>query len=217
MSAFYIYYLCLIATGALLAFLSYRKGNRHSIILFFLLAVTLPKEIITNYIPRNEIRIFFAITDLFNLVEYTLFGLYYIKTCENKRLMMAVKLSIPLFIIFGSYTSVFVYHFDGFPVLNINTEGFILFIIYTHLLFNLKADGNKLIYMHADFWISIGILIFFGGAFVFFGLLPVILKLSVNKTLIEYSFILAPLNIILYNAIIIGLIWSIRHRRYLTV
>ncbi|HTI58577.1 hypothetical protein [Mucilaginibacter sp.] len=212
-----IYYYSLLTTGTVLAFLLFKKGKKQFIALAILLAITLVKELITSQLPRENYKLSFLITDIFNLLEYTLFSIYFIISCRNIMLKKWVKLSIPLFIIFGAYTSVFIYQFREVPVLNIDLEGFLLLIIYTHLLYNLEIDDNKSIYMHADFWIAIGVMIFFGGAFVFIGLLPIILEQDSVRALSEYGKILQILNYIFYNSIIIGVIWGIRNKKYLMV
>jgi hypothetical protein len=210
----YIYYCSLVITAALLSGFLTIKGSSQFLYLMMLMVATLLTEIATRIIPSSRMSLFFLTLDIFNVIEYTLFCLYYLKTSRNDKVKLFVKVSIPLFIVFAVYVSVFVNHFAKFPVLNIDVEGFLLFIIYTHLLFNLEVDENRFIYSLANFWISIGVLIFYGGAFGFFGLYPILHHLDQYKTFNEYNFILQPLNMVLYNCIIIGLICQIRTRKY---
>jgi len=213
---FYICYYSLIVIALILSAFLFKKGYKQFLFIILVLVATLLTEIIARIILTHRLKGFFVNPYIFNLIEYSLFSMYYLTVCQNHQLKPWVKFSIPAFIIFGLYVSFFVDHFDKFPVLNIDIEGFLLFIIYTHLLFNLDEEEIRVIYKHPDFWISIGIMIFFGWAFVFFGLYPILHHLDPYKAFIEYSRVLQPLNIILYNCIIIGLICSIRTRKYST-
>jgi len=200
--------------AAFLSYLSYRKGNDKSLFIMLVLIATLLIEISSRIFYLNRISGYTFILHLFNLFEYSMFCMYYLKTCKTNQLKTVVRISIPIFIVFGLCSSWFLYHFIGLPVLNIDVEGFLLFIIYSHLLFNLDDDENMVIYAHPDFWISIGILIFFGGAFIFLGLYPILLHMDAFSALTEYGAIITPLNMIFYNCIIIGLICLIRNKRY---
>ncbi|MBB3054568.1 hypothetical protein FHS11_000978 [Mucilaginibacter gotjawali] len=95
------------------------------------------------------------------------------------------------------------------PAINIDVEGLLLFVFYTHLLFYIDADIIDPIYAHPDFWISVGIMVFFGGVFVFLGLYPYLFNLDFDETMKLFSLITRPLNIFFYISIILGLINSI--------
>jgi hypothetical protein len=66
---------------------------------------------------------------LFNPIEYTLLSIYYIKSCKQENIKKVVKISIPIFILAGLSISYYQYHFGSLPGLNINIEGFLLFIL----------------------------------------------------------------------------------------
>ena len=178
------------------------------------LIATLLIEISALVVYKYKLKGFTFTYSIFNLFEYTLFCMYYLKAGQNNKVKSWVKLSIPFFILFSVCMSFFVYHFEKYPVLNIDIEGLLLFIIYTHLLFNLEVEENKSIYANQDFWISAGILIFFGGAFVLFVLYPLLFSLDSDKAKQQYGFVLVPLNVILYVSIFIGIICSIRKKKY---
>lgn len=216
MNAFYTCYFTLITAAALLALLLCYKGQFKFLFIVFVLVATLMIEVASFIVFKYKIKGYNFIYYIFNLLEYTLFCLYYLRTCENKKLKIPVKLSIPLFVAFGLYVAFFIKHFHGLPVLNIDVEGFLLFIIYTHLLFNLNVEGDQFIYTHVDFWISIGILIFFGGTFVFFGLYPILHHIDASKAISMYGYMTKPLNLIFYTCVIIGLICLILNKKYLT-
>lgn len=215
MGKFDICYYTLLVTAIALSFFLLKKGYKHHLFLTLVLTSTLLTEIIAKIILTNRLKGFFVNIHIFNLVEYSLFTMYYLRVSQKHRFKLWAKISIPVFIVCGLCVSFFIDHFNEFPVLNIDLEGFLLFIIYTHLLLNLDDEKNMAIYMYPDFWVSIGILIFFGGAFVFFGLYPILHHLNPYSAFVEYSKILQPLNIIFYICIILGLTCSIHNRKYL--
>jgi len=101
------------------------------------------------------------------------------------------------------------------PVINIDIEGFLLFIIYTHLLFSIEVDVKKFIYAQEDLWIAAGVLIFFGGAFTYLGLYPSLFNIYPREAGTVYGFFVKSLDTIFYSFIIIGQICLIRNRKYL--
>ncbi|HEY0245602.1 MAG TPA: hypothetical protein VGC01_08575 [Mucilaginibacter sp.] len=215
MSLFYGFYFGVIAFAAVLSFIAYKKGDTKSLFILLILVATLFAEIATLIFKDHKILTSGFILFIFNLMEYTLFCTYYLKSSKNSKFKFGVKLSIPLFIAFGICTWYLKYHFNRPPVLNIDVEGFLLIIIYTHLLFNLDAAENKAIHIQPNFWIAIGILIFYGGVFVFVVSYPILRKIDPEKARIEYEYIFRSLNIFFYICIIIGLICAIRTKKYL--
>lgn len=211
---YYITYHSLILIALLLSCFSYKRCSKTILFLMLVLMATFIVESITGYVIINNKKGFGWIYHIYNPFEYTLFCLYYLRNCNNSKYKSLVAWSIPLFILFGLYVSFFMYHFKSLPALNIDVEGLLLFIIYTHLLFNVNVGSKMFIYMHPDFWISSGILIFFGGVFVLFGLYPLLNHLDDKATMNLFDMIAKPLNIILYNFFIIGFIWIIRNKKY---
>jgi hypothetical protein len=213
---YYIIYHSLILLALLLSYLPYKKGAKKALFLVLVLLATFIVESITAVLRTNHIKGFSWIYHVFNLFEYTLFCLYYVKNCTVKKYKSVVIWSIPVFIIFSFCISCFLYGFTSLPALNINIEGLLLFIIYTQLLFNLDVHLKMSIYNHPDFWISTGVLIYFGGVFVYFSLYRTLVYLDRKENLKLFGTITQPLNIILYCCIIIGLICLLRNKKYLT-
>lgn len=213
MSVYNAIYLGLICVALILAIRSFLSGVKKSVYILLVLLATLLVEIFSTVAIAFHIN-FSWTYHLFNPIEYTLFCLYYLNGCNLQKLRPIVVYSIPVFIVFSLLTSCFIYHFQSMPAMNINVEGFLLFILYTHLLFCIDVDLDTRVYRHPDFWISIGVLMFFGGVFIFLGLYPFLFNLNFGETMILFSEITRPLNIIFYGCIIIGLICSTHRRRY---
>jgi hypothetical protein len=205
--SYYIFYQSMILLSLVISYVLYRGGIKRIVFLVFLLLLTLLVEV------SADVLIGFAwIYHVFNLFEYTLLCLYYSKNSNVKTYTNWVHWSIPLFLIFGIASSYFLYHFRSLPALNINIEGLFLFVIYSHLLFNL--DTNIDIFTHHDFWISIGVLTYFGGVFVFFSLYHTLLNLDHKHAVKLFIAITIPLNIILYICITISQICLMRKKKY---
>jgi len=210
------FYFILIAIAAVLSIISYRQGYNKTIFIVVVLIATLLDEITQMIIVQYKIKGYGFTTYIFNVLEYCMYAMYYIKTCGTDHFKFWARFSIPLFILFCIVTFFLKYHFNKYPVLNINVEGALLFIFYTHLLFCLDEGEKKSIYEHGDFWISIGVLVFFGGIFVYLGLFPILMNLDIKQAFQKYRLIAYPLNILFYSSIIIGLLCLIRNKKYLT-
>lgn len=218
--AFYVFYHGLILLAFILFATLYFKRIRNSLHMVILLALTLIVESYTGYYyfrgtahqPGIDTSWSYHV---FNLFDYLLFCMYYIRNCREKRYFGVVKITIPVFTLFGLVTSALLYHFSGLPAFNINVEGFLLTIIYTHLLFSIDVDLRMFIFTHPDFWMAIGVLAYYGGVFVFFNLYNTLLPFSRDKTIMMFLRITEPLNVILYICIIISSICTLWNRKYL--
>lgn len=208
-----IIYLGLIFIALLLSCISYRLGLKKTIYLVIILTITFIEELSALY-NLSKKQDFAWIYCLYNPIEYALLCLYYLNTCPSTRFKFIIQFSIPVFILFSLCVTFFLTGFKGMPSINISVEGILLFVLYTHLLFCLDIPLGRFIYSHPDFWISIGMLIFFGGIFVFLGFYPYLLKINKNVTNNLFADIDRPLNIILYSCIITGLVCSIRNKKY---
>jgi len=182
--------------------------------MILVLASTLTLESCSSYLDSNNIKGYDYRFHVFNLIEYSLFATYYIISCADNRYKQWVKLSIPVFIVCALSVSFFKYKFSGVPSVNIDIECFLLLILYTHLLFNLDIKPNMFIYQHHDFWISSGILIFYGGVFCSLGLYPLLVSFEKEKARSLFDYIIDPLNLTFYTCIIIGLLCTLR-KKYL--
>jgi hypothetical protein len=211
--SYYQIYLSLICLAFVLSFVVYRIGYKKSIFLLIVLFATLLTEGYSTYAFKKKIS-FVWLYDLFNPVEYTMFCLYYINSCPGVSLKKVAKYSIPAFIAFSLSVSYFLYHFNSIPSIQINTEGVLLFLFYTHLIFCLDLDLKVRIYMHPDFWIAIAVMIFFGGDFVFLGLYPYLFKMNSAETIALFSLITRPLNLVFYSCLNTAFICSIRNKKY---
>src|SRR5205085_9522142 len=122
-------------------------------------------------------------------------------------------ISIPLFFIFSYFISWSFYQFRDFPGINISTEGFLLFLICTVLLFNLEVVEDENVFLNPDLWIALGILIFEGGTFFYNFIYTKMAALDTAKALELFGLINKPLNLCLYTFINIGLICLLKRKR----
>ncbi len=218
-SPFYLFYFAMLSTASILSYFSYRKGDSKSLSLYILLFATLLFEILVFFLSSHRFKYTFTY-DIFSSFEYALFCMYYLQALKAKKNVVFVIISIICFFLFCMYSARLVFidekNNDDFLTLNLNIEGLFLFVMYTHLLFNIDNKTTLPIYKHLDFCISVGVLIFYGGCFVLFGLYPLLLRLNSATAGIDYSFISRPLNIFFYCCIIWGLICFLLDKKYST-
>ncbi len=214
-NSFYVVYHSLILIAFILAVLSYRKGGQDVFYLMLMLLSAFVVEAAAGFFKYYHIKGQSWIYHVYNLVEYAFLSMYYIRNCNVIKFKQAVGWSMIIFILFGLVVSSFLYHFHSMPALNINVEGLLLCLMYTHLLFSIETDVKLPVYGHPDFWISVGVLIFFGGAFVYFNVYRTLLHLNYEQTLMMFGRIMNPLNIVLYVCIIIGLLCLHLNRKFL--
>lgn len=214
MNAYYIIYHSLIFLALVLAFISYTKGYTRAKFFIILLFITLAVELLAEILHANKMPFVWAYHG-FVVIEYTLLCLYFLGAASSIKGRRVIVYSIPAFATFSIWVSYFLYAFRSFPGVNINVSGLLLFISFTYLLFNLKMDAPVFVFNHPDFWISIGILIFFGGTFLFNGVYTRLLNFDEQKAMELFGIINKPLNLLLYSCIIIGLTCSIRNKRYI--
>jgi hypothetical protein len=206
-------YLSLICCALMLAIKSFISGRKKSLYILLVLLATLLVEMYSTIAIAYHVN-FSWTYHLFSPIEYSLFCVYYLAGFNSNKFKSIIVYSIPFFITFSLLISIFLYQFQSMPAININVEGVLLFMLYTHLLFCIDVDLNTPIYSHPDFWISIGVLMFFGGVFIFLGLYPFLFNLNFKETMRLFDEITRPLNIIFYSCIIIGLLCSIQKRKY---
>lgn len=213
MELYYKFYLSLIFLALALSMAVFKAGYKKGGYLSLVLIATLLTELYSTYALFLNKK-FGIVYHLFCPVEYTCLCLYYIKACTSPKFKTLAKYSIPVFITFSLCVSYFLYHFKLTPSLNINLEGMLIFILYTHLLFNIKVPFDIDIYQHPDFWIAVGMLFFFGGVFVFLGLYPMLFNIDFKATMHLFGLITRPLNIVFYSCLSLAFIFLLWKKRY---
>ncbi len=216
MSAYYIFYHGLILIALAMAGVAVYKGYRYVLPLAILLFLTLLLELAVEIMLMSEALNFTWLYHVFSIIEYGLFSFYLVHAVNNKRIKTAVRWSTLLFALTGLTISFFLYRFKGFPGININLEGILLFVFSTYVLFTIEPKEERSIYELPNFWISIGILIFFGCTFLFNGIYTKILQMNEERALHLFGIINKPLNIVLYSFIIIGLGCLKTQRKHIT-
>lgn len=213
MNTYYIIYHSLIFIALVLAIIAAKRGAAAMPFLVWLLSLILSVELLAEYFIYLK-KPFVWAYHLFVTAHYGLLCAYYLHTGGTQR-RNPVLLSIPIFILFSLGVSTLVYRFSLFPGININVAGALLFIIFTHLLFNLENSAAAPVYKHPNFWIAIGVLLFFGGTFMVNGIYTPLLRLDDKKAVELYLTINRPLNLAQYSCFIIGLLCSIPKRKYI--
>ena len=146
--------------------------------------------------------------------DYTLFCIYFMQLVSLKYRRW-ITLSIVLFTLASASISYWYYHFETFPGVNINIEGVLLCIVCTFVLLNLDIRRYDAIYRNPDFWISLGLVIFFGGTIFVNGLYTYLHRIDPVQAKKLFSLINSPLNLVQYSCFIIGFLCAIPRRSFI--
>jgi hypothetical protein len=208
---FYIYHSLLLA-AIVLSLIAYFRGAKNFGWLAAVLSVTLLIELVVELMTKRQIP-FGWIYHLFNIIEYCLFVVFLLSFVKNKIVYKSFGYSIPVYIMLALSISHFFYRFAGFPGININIEGFLLFVLCTYILFNLDVSGKETLWQLPVFWICTGVLIFFGCTFFYNGIYSNVINLDKATALRLFGVLNKPLNIALYGFILIGLLCLILKKK----
>ena len=205
-------YNLLIFLGSVFSFIAWRRGYKHYLILSVLLFITTAMEVYVQFLVKKDID-FTWLYHSFALIEYPFFCWFLLKAVKSEKIQRVMKISIPLFIVANLAISIFYYHFQDFPGLNVELEGLLQLILCTYVLFNLEVEDNQPILKNQYFWICSGILIFYGTTFFFNGVYTKILNINSDKAMELFSMINKPLNLVMYAFIIIGILCLLTSRK----
>jgi hypothetical protein len=182
------------------------KGQRRFLPLCIVLTIQVAMEFTAAwmYVRRMEHEWMYHI---YAPIDYTLFCLYFMPLVSPKY-QRWITVSIPLFAVVSASISYWYYHFQTFPGANINTEGVLICIICTYVLLNLDIRRYDAIYKNPDFWISLGVIIFFGGTFFTNGVYTYLQE--IDKVQAKKLFtIVNTANLIQYTCYIIGFLCAL--------
>ena len=213
MGLYFLIYHILVVLSIVISFVALYRGHKKYFSLLLVLIFTELVEMFAQIAVLKNFS-FVWVYHLFVPVEYTLLVLYLRLAINIKKVRRIIIITIPLFIIFSLSVSHFFYHFEDFPGINISTEGFLLFVFCTILLFNLEVVEDESIFLNPDVWIALGILVFDGGTFFYNCVYTKLLAMDPLKALLLFGIINKPLNIFLYTFINIGLVCLIKKKRY---
>ncbi len=214
MGIYLVTYYSLIVLSIVLSFVAVYNGYKRYLTLLLVLIFT---QLVELYAQLSILKglSFVWMYHSFVPVEYALLALYLRRAINIKIIGKIIVVTIPLFIIFSLLLSRFFYRFQDFPGINISTEGLLLVIFCTILLFNLEVVEAESVFSNPDLWIALGILIFEGGTFFYNCVYTKLLSMDPDKALQLFGIINKPLNICLYTLINIGLICLIKKKRYI--
>lgn len=212
---YYIIYYSLIGSAFSLSILLLKRGTSKFWTISALLAVTLFVELLAHLLIWMKINFVWAY-HLYSPVEYALLALYIRSGIRTMLLQKIINTSIFLFALISLLISTFFYKFETMPGINIGIESILVFILCTYKLFNLEINDDRPIVFKTDFWVCTGLLMFFGVCTFFFGIYTPLFNLSIGDAFALFGIIVAPLNLLLYAFINIGLICSIQKKKYIT-
>lgn len=118
-----------------------------------------------QYLPK-ETKTFYQ--SFYTFFEYSLFGFFFWKNINSKKLRSAIIITSILFLIFQVIyvSTIKVKRLDTVPI-GIETILIFIYIFFFFYEFSKTLNGSY-IYNHYCFWISVGVLIYLGGSFFFY-------------------------------------------------
>jgi hypothetical protein len=215
MSAYYIIYNGLIFVSFILSLMAFLKGHKRYLFLSILFLLTFVVEIAVEVMIKKDMD-FTWLYHCYNMIEYPMIALFFIRYIKNTTAKLVVKFSMLVCFLACLALSFFHYHFMDFPGLNINIEAIFLSALCIYILFNLDTAQERPLLKSEEFWISAGILIFFGTTFFFNGVYGRLINVNTNKALEFFALINKPLNLTLYLFIIIGITCLLTNKKHLT-
>jgi hypothetical protein len=186
------------------------KGQRQFLPLCIVLTIQLAEELIVAWMYSKGME-FIWIYHVYALFDYSLFSIYFMQLIA-RRYRRWIILSIFVFAAISLSISYWYYRFQNFPGANINTEGVFICIICTYVLLNLDIHRYDAIYKNPDFWISLGVMVFFAGTFFTNGLYTYLYQIDPVQAKKLFNIVNSPLNLIQYTCYIIGFLWAIPRR-----
>ena len=185
------------------------KGKRRFLPLCIVLTIQLAEELTVAWMYSKKME-FIWIYHIYALFDYTLFSIYFMQLVSPKYRRWII-FSILAFVLISASISNWYYHFKSFPGANINTEGVFICIICTYVLLNLDIQRYDAIYKNPDFWICLGVIVFFGGTFFANGMYTYLF--NIDKVQARRLFIIVnTANLIQYTCYIIGFLCAIPRR-----
>jgi hypothetical protein len=215
MSAYNIVYNSLILLSFILSLMAFLRGHKRFLYFSILFFLTSGTELTVLVLIAKNLD-FTWLYHCYNIVEYPLIALFFLYYVRNKNAYLILKTSLVVCFIACLALSTLYYRFMDFPGLNINIEAMFLSTLCIYVLFNLNIDQDRPLFRREEFWISAGILIFFGTTFFFNGIYSKLLNINSDRALELFSYINRPLNLTLYLFIIIGITCLLTNKKHLT-
>lgn len=187
------------------------KGQRRYLPLCILLAVGFGMEAAVSWMYSNNLT-FVWMYHVYAIVEYALFSAYFMQLASS-RYRLAIMVSVAVFAVMSAIVSYWYYHFNSYPGININMEGILVCLMCIYVLMTLDVRKFDGIQKQPDFWISLGLLVFYGGTFFSNGLYTYLLTIDPVQAKKLFGTINKPLNLILYACFIIGFICALLPRK----
>lgn len=209
---FYFIYYPLLVSGFILGLKTAIKKDGCFFLIAVLLGITLLEESVVGVL-RITGKSFTWIYHLYTPINFILFALFFRQYINNRVVQQLIVLAVIFILGFDYAISIWLYNFDRFPGLLITVNGFLLTLICIFYLFNISADIP--FFKNPVVWITIGVLLYFGGTAYFNGVYTKLLNMEEDKALELFGIINQPLNLVLYSCINIGFICCLRQKKYI--
>lgn len=151
----------------------FRKLDKSMRLLLLLLGISFLTDLysrILGIIGISNLHIFHYYT----LIEYTLLAMIFSHWQENRLIVMALRISIPVFYLIWIIAKYSFEEFNKFDNYTTTLEGIILLIASTKTLYSLINNGENEAIKDYRFWVSSAVLLYFAGNIILFSTSKVI-------------------------------------------
>lgn len=173
---------------------------KHLKMFSILLGITLLVELTANFfLKMMHIKGYrSALYNQFALFEFILYGFFYYQVIQNRQIKKLIVFFICLFPVLWVYTTFFEYGYKAWnsAVITIGAYFTVLFSLLYVYHSSAHTDATRLA-NRSEFWIAIGMILFYSCQIPYFGILNVLNKisLSLSKSMLLVSM---SINAIMY-------------------
>lgn len=147
----------------------FRDFNKDLKLYFILFVIAVIFDLIINYLTSQGINSWLLI-NFWILIEYVATIYVFSYWQKNSQLQNILRWTIPVYIVFWIIAKVFeIEGLHWFPQYTRSVSSIILTVLALYTLIKLGETGS-FIYKHYQFWISVGVLLYFSGNIVLFSL-----------------------------------------------
>lgn len=178
-------------------YLLFQRNNksRELRVIFFYFIYSVLNEVICYYLFTILKAKNYVIYDIFNVVEYVLFSIFFNYIIQNRIVKKTVLTSSVLFTVFSIIDYSYLRKPDAFNSITSGVESVLIISMCIYYFYEqLKSPNTYLIYSSINFWIIISFLIFLSGTFFLYLMAGNLLN---DKTFLkQYNIINSSFNIL---------------------
>ncbi len=156
----------------------------------------------------------FTIYHFYIPIEYAILSYYFAEQRIPSRIKRLILTSIPVFVIISLVHTFYGDNLIKFPGINLNLSGFLIMLWSVIVLFRVEPSLAISLYKLPLFWISVGVLIYYAGGFLFNALYSYLLSNRYELSNSLNGLINKGLNYVLYLCFIYAFVCARPMKKY---